>query len=39
MNTGGGAASGDAEIPGLATGDGDALIHAVIAAGGQDETG
>jgi cobaltochelatase CobN len=24
------------EVPGLATGDGDALIHALIAAGGQD---
>ena len=25
------------ELPGVATGDGDALIHAIIAAGGQDE--
>ncbi len=24
-------------LPGLADGDGDALIHAIIAAGGQDE--
>ncbi len=28
---------GDDELPGVATGDGDALIHAIIAAGGQDE--
>jgi cobaltochelatase CobN len=41
-NTGGGTASGgtapgDGEIPGAAAGDGDALMHAIIAAGGQDE--
>ncbi|HEX3960360.1 MAG TPA: cobaltochelatase subunit CobN [Trebonia sp.] len=41
-NTGGGTASGgtapgDTEIPGAAAGDGDALMHAIIAAGGQDE--
>ncbi|MGD0700164.1 MAG: cobaltochelatase subunit CobN [Trebonia sp.] len=28
---------GGDEIPGVADGDGDALIHAIIAAGGQDE--
>jgi cobaltochelatase CobN len=28
---------GGDELPGVATGDGDALIHAIIAAGGQDE--
>ena len=28
---------GGAELPGVADGDGDALIHAIIAAGGQDE--
>jgi cobaltochelatase CobN len=28
---------GGEEIPGVADGDGDALIHAIIAAGGQDE--
>ncbi|HEY1821251.1 MAG TPA: cobaltochelatase subunit CobN, partial [Trebonia sp.] len=28
---------GGEEIPGIAEGDGDALIHAIIAAGGQDE--
>jgi cobaltochelatase CobN len=28
---------GDDELPGVAAGDGDALIHAIIAAGGQDE--
>ena len=28
---------GDDEFPGVADGDGDALIHAIIAAGGQDE--
>jgi cobaltochelatase CobN len=28
---------GGDELPGLAAGDGDALIHAIIAAGGQDE--
>jgi cobaltochelatase CobN len=28
---------GGDEIPGVAQGDGDALIHAIIAAGGQDE--
>jgi cobaltochelatase CobN len=28
---------GGGEIPGVAEGDGDALIHAIIAAGGQDE--
>ena len=27
----------DGELPGVADGDGDALIHAIIAAGGQDE--
>jgi cobaltochelatase CobN len=27
----------DDELPGVANGDGDALIHAIIAAGGQDE--
>jgi cobaltochelatase CobN len=32
----GGGDSGD-ELPGVADGDGDALIHAIIAAGGQDE--
>ncbi len=31
-----GTGGGD-EIPGVADGDGDALIHAIIAAGGQDE--
>ncbi|MFD1813709.1 cobaltochelatase subunit CobN, partial [Rhodococcus gannanensis] len=31
-----GPADGDDALPGLATGDGDALIHALIAAGGQD---
>jgi len=29
---------GGDELPGVAAGDGDALIHAIIAAGGQDET-
>jgi len=29
---------GGDELPGVAEGDGDALIHAIIAAGGQDET-
>jgi cobaltochelatase CobN len=29
---------GDDELPGVTSGDGDALIHAIIAAGGQDET-
>ena len=33
----GGGGDGD-ELPGVATGDGDALIHAIIAAGGQDES-
>src|SRR5260370_18787964 len=28
---------GGDELPGVADGDGDALIHAIIAAGGQDE--
>jgi cobaltochelatase CobN len=28
---------GGTELPGVADGDGDALIHAIIAAGGQDE--
>jgi cobaltochelatase CobN len=28
---------GGAELPGVTDGDGDALIHAIIAAGGQDE--
>ena len=32
-----GPADGPDALPGLATGDGDALIHAIIAAGGQDE--
>ncbi|HEY6785693.1 MAG TPA: cobaltochelatase subunit CobN, partial [Trebonia sp.] len=36
-DTGGGSAPGDTEIPGAAAGDGDALMHAIIAAGGQDE--
>ncbi|MGW4479763.1 cobaltochelatase subunit CobN [Rhodococcus triatomae] len=31
-----GPADGDDALPGLADGDGDALIHALIAAGGQD---
>ncbi|EME22155.1 cobaltochelatase subunit CobN [Rhodococcus triatomae] len=31
-----GPADGDDALPGLAAGDGDALIHALIAAGGQD---
>jgi cobaltochelatase CobN len=29
--------TGGADLPGVAEGDGDALIHAIIAAGGQDE--
>jgi cobaltochelatase CobN len=29
--------TGHGELPGVADGDGDALIHAIIAAGGQDE--
>jgi cobaltochelatase CobN len=33
----GGSGNGDAELPGVADGNGDALIHAIIAAGGQDE--
>jgi cobaltochelatase CobN len=33
----GGGDNGDAELPGVADGNGDALIHAIIAAGGQDE--
>jgi cobaltochelatase CobN len=33
----GGSDNGDAELPGVADGNGDALIHAIIAAGGQDE--
>ncbi|MBX6390185.1 MAG: cobaltochelatase subunit CobN [Frankia sp.] len=32
-----GPADGPGALPGLATGDGDALIHALIEAGGQDE--
>lgn len=31
-----GPADGDAAVPGLAAGDGDALMHAIIAAGGHD---
>src|SRR6202000_1779298 len=33
----GGSAGEHGELPGVAAGDGDALIHALIAAGGQDE--
>jgi cobaltochelatase CobN len=33
----GGSGNGDAELPGVADENGDALIHAIIAAGGQDE--
>jgi cobaltochelatase CobN len=33
----GGGDTGSGELPGVADGDGDALIHAIIAAGGQDE--
>jgi cobaltochelatase CobN len=33
----GGSDGDDRELPGVATRDGDALIHAIIAAGGQDE--